>query len=70
VSTKPDKVITTQRTSRDLKAWILVSIGCAFGGLWMLIYLNAPARGFGQLLFWFGMIAYIVTKVRIWWRNE
>ena len=65
VTVSDNALLKRQRTWTDLRIHvILASIVAALGFLIML------SSGLGALLFIFGIVWLVATRVRIWWRQQ
>jgi len=68
--------ITTQRTSKVLKAQLFISLFLMiFGGFsWFLPYGDAlddtEGLSWSATLLILGAVWYVVTKIGIWWQHE
>ena len=73
---KDTKTVTTQRTSKALKAQLAISIFLMiFGGFsWFMPY-GGAFDGSGRLpwtatMVIVGGVCYVITRIGIWWQHE
>jgi len=68
---------TTQATSKQLKVHTLISVLAIIVGLvWFLVAINGEdaTKTDGRsvvpaILLFFGLLGYVVTRVRVWWHH-
>ena len=67
---------TTQLTSKKLKTHMAISIlAVIIGGVWLMVQIEAVEQG-GEasatpgLLLFFGVVWFLVTRIRIWWHHK
>lgn len=71
-----EKTTTIQETSKKLKVQIIISLAAVILGIFMLFFNAADSNSsiqsfrYSNLLITFGIIGYIVTKMRIWWHHK
>lgn len=67
-------VITTQGTSKYLKAQQLIAAGIAIFGLLgtcgAVSENDNSLASFNAGLFWIGIIWFVIVKIRIWWHHK
>ena len=70
IATESD-LVTTQETSKKLKAHILISVLMIIGGaLIALGTADSGGAGFGVLIAVVGLGWFITTKFRTWWHHK
>ena len=72
ITEKTENIQTVQLTSKNLKAWWLLSVVIMVTSLFVLVvFRNDSYTTINSLLFFlFGAITYIITKIRIWWNHS
>lgn len=70
---KSDAHVTTEKTAKKFKVWILISTLGIIGSIgWFIAALSSedPASTAGAvLLFVVSLVVRIITKVLIWWNH-